>query len=68
MITSALQAVSVVRGPANSRCSVCAEWKSGDRLDLRMDGWIDGWMHLKVLHPSGPQTQVSVPALAFQVW
>ena len=68
MFTSALQAVSVVRGPANGRCSVCAERKSGDRIDPRMDGWIDGWMRLKVLHPRGPRTQVPVPALAFQVW
>ena len=51
MITSALQAVSLVRRLANSSCSVCAERKSGDRLDLRMDGWIDGWMHLRCCIP-----------------
>ena len=30
-----------------------------------MDRWMDA---PQVLHPRGPQTQVSVPALAFQVW
>ena len=48
MITSALQTVSVVREPANGRCSVCAEQKSGYR-----NRSADGWLLLKALQPEG---------------